>query len=139
MSKSTQFFHNPSCPRRRASRIPRNSLDSRFRGNDDARILLIVHANILSVLPRNFIQSCYSPVLCDGVTLEACPECYRRVPPLENPPTPPLQRGERGDFAFRFSSEYLATCCGDLYWGQCSKPGPPLLPPISANLNMYEV
>ena len=29
-------------------------------------------------------------MLCDGVTIEACPECYRRVPPLE--------KGVRGIF-----------------------------------------
>jgi len=50
------------------------------------------------------------------VTLVACPESYRRVPPLENPPTPPLQRGARGDFAFRFSIEYPATCGWDYFF-----------------------
>jgi len=35
-------------------------------------------------------KSRYSLMLCDGVTIEAYPECYRRVPPLE--------KGVRGIF-----------------------------------------
>ena len=48
------------------------------------------------------------PVSCYGVTTEACPESYRRVPPLK--------KGVKGDLKIQVSSEYPVACCGDLYF-----------------------